>query len=70
MASTHFRILLEERIKEEGDKLRESIASGQMSDYHDYKWHVGCLFGLKMCLKLCDDIEGEFDERNHSASSG
>ena len=67
MASTRFHILLEERIREEGEKIRESIANGTPADYADYRWHVGCLYGLKMCLKLCEDIEREFDERNHSA---
>jgi hypothetical protein len=67
MASTRFHVLLEERIREEGDKIRNSIANGAIADYPDYRWHVGCLYGLKMCLKLCDDIDGEFDERNHSA---
>ena len=70
MASTRFHILLEERIREECDKIRESIANGEAADYAAYRWNVGCLYGMKMCLKLCDDIEGEFDERNRSASSG
>lgn len=69
MASTRFHVLLEEKIHEEADKLRDSLAAGGLVDYPDYKWHVGCLYGLRMCLKLCNDIEGEFDERNHPASS-
>lgn len=67
MALTRFHVLLEEKIKEEADKLRETITSGRLADYDEYRWHVGCLWGLKMCLKLCDDIEGEFDERNRAA---
>lgn len=70
MASTHFRILLEERIREEEGKIKESVGSGQPSDYAEYKWNVGYLYGLQVCLKLCDEIEREFDERNNSASSG
>lgn len=70
MASTHFHILLEGRIKEEEERLRDSLARGDPLDYAEYRWHVGCLYGLKMCLKLCDDIEGEIDERNNPASRG
>lgn len=70
MALTRFHILLEKRIREEEEKIRDALSIGAPVDYSDYRWHVGCLYGLKMCLKLCDDIEGEFDERNHSASSG
>lgn len=65
MASTHFRILLEERIREEEGNILEAIAIGRPLDYAEYKWNVGCLYGLKVCLKLCDDIEREFDERNN-----
>lgn len=68
MASTRFHILLEERIKGEEEKIKETIASGHAADYSEYKWNVGCLYGLKICLKLCDDIEREFDERDYSAS--
>jgi hypothetical protein len=68
MASAYFHILLEERIREEGDKIREQLATGVALDYAEYKWNVGCLYGLKMCLKLCEDIEREFDERNNPAS--
>ncbi len=70
MAATRFRVLLEERIKEEENKIRESLARGDPPDYADYKWNVGFLYGLKVCLTLCDDIEREFDERDYPASSG
>ena len=68
MASTYFHILLEERIREEQDRLKEGLAIGNPVDYAEYKWNVGCLYGLTMCLKLCEDIEREFDERNNPAS--
>lgn len=68
MASTRFHILLEDRIREEGDRIRESINGGSPDDYAEYKHLVGQLYGLKICLKLCEDIEREFDERDYSAS--
>ena len=68
MASTYFHILLEERIREEGEKIREHLVSGAALDYAEYKWNAGYLYGLKISLKLCEDIEREFDERNNPAS--
>lgn len=68
MASTYFHILLEERIREERAKITEHLAIGGAADYAEYKWNVGCLYGMTVCLKLCEDIEREFDERNNPAS--
>jgi hypothetical protein len=67
MAYTRFHLLLRERITEEISKVSADLAHNASMDH---KLIVGQVLGMETCLKLCDQIEGEFDERSDSASSG
>ena len=61
MAQTRFHSILEERIKEAVESRRNSIASGHCIDYPAYRENVGYLLGLQDALKICDEIEKEFN---------
>lgn len=69
MAQTHFHSLLRDRIRKEINKIEIDLARGAASDHADYRSIVGRVIGMEDCLKYCEEIEGDFDERSDSASS-
>jgi hypothetical protein len=61
MSETRFHTLLKQRVKEAVEIRTESIVLGQAQDYAQYMRSVGYISGLLDALKLCEDIEREFD---------
>lgn len=62
MAETRFTSLMKARVKEEVDSRSHSLAIGAASDYARYQNSVGYIQGLNAAIKICEDIEGEFDQ--------
>lgn len=60
--------LLRERVEAEADKLTKEIGRGVASDFAQYKMLCGQVVGMENCLKLCEEIEREMDERSNPAS--
>ena len=67
MIRTHFHNLLDKRVKELVESRSASLARGAAADYAEYKYTVGYLSGLEDALKICDEIEGEADERSSAS---
>lgn len=65
MAYTRFHLLLRERITDEINKVSADLAHNAAMDH---KLIVGQVLGMENCLKICEEIEREFDERSSSAS--
>jgi len=61
MAKTRFHSLLEAKINEAVESRADSLISGGAIDYPTYQFNVGYINGLRDALKLCDEIEAEFD---------
>ena len=61
MAETRFYTLLRSKIAEAIQNQATSLASGVATDYSQYKFGVGYIEGLNAALKLCDDVEREFN---------
>lgn len=70
MAFTRFHILLREAVEEEVNKVKADLVAGAAKDYSEYRFCVGQVFGMEQCLKLCENIERESDERDYPASGG
>jgi hypothetical protein len=66
MAFTRFHLLLKEAVEEEVNKVKADLVAGASKDYSQYQFSVGQVFGMELCLKLCENIERESDERSHS----
>lgn len=62
MAETRFTSLLKARVKEEVGNRLASLANGDASDYARYQNSVGYIQGLNAAIKICEDIEGEYDQ--------
>ena len=63
MAHSHLHKVLRERIQQEIDKLASDLVHNAALDH---KLAVGQVLGMETCMKICDEIEGEFDERSSS----
>lgn len=61
MPKTRFHTLLETSIHKQIKTVSDDILRGQMKDFTDYREWTGYIRGLTDALKLCDDIEGEYD---------
>ena len=61
MAETRFHSVLKARVKELMDNRAASLGRGAANNYDDYRYTVGYIIGLEDCLKICEDIEREFD---------
>lgn len=61
MAETRFHSLLKAKIIERRIKMADNLISGACADFETYKYQVGILQGLDDALKLCDEVEQEFD---------
>lgn len=61
MAETRFTSLMKARVRDEVDKRSQSLANGEAPDYSRYLNSVGYIQGLNAAIKICEDIEGEFD---------
>jgi hypothetical protein len=61
MPKTRFHSLLEQRIDERIKSVGDSLLRGEIKEFTEYKDMTGYLRGLRDALKLCDDIEGEYD---------
>lgn len=62
MAETRFTSLMKKRVQEEVDSRSLSLANGEAADYARYQNSVGYIQGLSAAIKICEDIEGEFDK--------
>jgi len=60
-AKTRFHKLLEDRVAAVIADYSISIIGGQAPDYAGYRESCGYIRGLTDALKLCDDIEVDFD---------
>lgn len=63
MAKTRFHTILQERVAEEVSKRMRELADGKLTDFTVYRQLVGQIQGFEGALKLCDDIEKEFDQQ-------
>ena len=61
MAKTRFHAMLEARIQEVIVDRMESLSRGTAKNYDEYKYYVGSLDGLRDVLKICDELEKEFN---------
>lgn len=61
MAETRFTTLFKAKVKEVVDNRSDSLANGDAADYSKYRESVGYLRGLADAIKICEEIEGEFD---------
>lgn len=70
MATTRFHALLRERVEEEIGKVTSDLALGNVKDHAEYKFSAGHIYGLRVSLKLCEELEREADERSDPTSRG
>lgn len=63
MSRTRFHSLLRAKIEERMGVLAEEAASGMAKDFPAYREYVGQFRAYQDCLKMCEDIEAEFDSQ-------
>ena len=61
MPQTRFHQLFQERALKEIEKANQELASGAAKDFGQYRDYVGYIRGLGDALRLCDEIEREYD---------
>lgn len=61
MAETRFHSLLKAKINERINELSTELSAGMAKDYANYQGYVRHIQGLSECLRLCEDVEAEFD---------
>ncbi len=61
MSETRFHSLLKAKMLETIDIQAQSLAMGAAQDYPHYKDITGYIRGLRDALKLCEDVEMEFE---------
>jgi len=61
MVKSRFQSALERRIADEIDKVKESIANGDPTDFSQYKYWVGYLKALEDALKIAVEVEGDME---------
>ena len=61
MPRQRFHVLLQEKIEKQVQSLASSLVAGNITDWAHYKETVGYLRGLDDALKLCDEIERDYD---------
>lgn len=54
---------LRKRIDEEIERVRETTANGQVSDWAAYQREVGKIAGLRMALTAADEAHAELEKR-------
>lgn len=59
---TRFHAILADRINKEVENRAASIISGACVDYAAYKSNTEYIRGLLEALKICEEIEREFDQ--------
>lgn len=62
--------VLRGKIEAEITTLEHSLGRGDAQDYAHYKMVTGQIVGLRTCLTLCDDIEGEDGNERHYSGEG
>jgi hypothetical protein len=61
VARTRFNSVLQDRILAAINEVSASLSSGVANDYPHYRDIVGYIRGLSDALKLCDEVEEDFD---------
>ena len=62
MAKTRFNSILQERILVTISEVNDALSSGSAKDYPQYRDLVGYIRGLSDAIKLCDEVEEDFDK--------
>lgn len=64
---THYQSALKKLIEEEIHRVTEILTqphSVSVPDFSQYRYHIGCIEGLRKALTLCDEAEAIADGRH------